>query len=63
MVDLSYNQGIDVVVDTSKITVVTPKMYANALESCGINNGYVVVTSPVSASGEAALAGVLDSMK
>jgi uncharacterized protein YpuA (DUF1002 family) len=61
MVDLSYNHGIDVVVDTSKITVVTPKMYANALESCGINNGYVVVTSPVSASGEAALAGVLDS--
>ncbi len=61
MVDLSYNQGIDVVVDTSKITVVTPKMYANALQSCGINNGYVVVSSPVSASGEAALAGVLDS--
>lgn len=61
MVDLSYNQGIDIVVDTSKITVVTPKMYANALESCGINNGYVVVSSPVSASGEAALAGVLDS--
>jgi len=61
MVDLSYNQGINVVVDTSKITVVTPKMYANALESCGINNGYVVVTSPISASGEAALAGVLDS--
>ena len=61
MVDLSYNQGIDVVVDTSKITVVTPKMYANALESCGINNGYVVVSSPVSASGEAALAGVLNS--
>ena len=61
MVDFSYNQGIDVIVDTSKITVVTPKMYANALESCGINNGYVVVSSPVSASGEAALAGVLDS--
>src|SRR5664280_2991791 len=61
MVDLSYNQGIDVVVDTSKITVVTPKMYANALKSTGINNGYVVVSSPVSASGEAALAGVLES--
>jgi uncharacterized protein YpuA (DUF1002 family) len=61
MVDLSYNQGINVVVDTSKITVVTPKMYANALKSTGINNGYVVVSSPVSASGEAALAGVLES--
>ncbi len=61
MVDLSYNQGINVNVDTNKITVVTPKMYANALKSSGINNGYVVVSSPVSASGEAALAGVLKS--
>lgn len=61
MVDLSYNQGINVIVDTSKITVVTPKMYANTLKSTGINNGYVVVSSPVSASGEAALAGVLES--
>ncbi len=61
MVDLSYNQGINVIVDTSKINVVTPKMYANALKSSGISNGYVVVSSPVSASGEAALAGVLKS--
>ncbi len=61
MVDLSYSQGINVVVDTSKITVVTPKMYSNALKSTGINNGYVVVSSPISASGEAALAGVLES--
>ena len=61
MVDLSYSQGINVVVDTSKITVVTPKMYANALKSTGINNGYVVVSSPIPASGEAALAGVLES--
>jgi uncharacterized protein YpuA (DUF1002 family) len=61
MVDLSYNQGISVLVDTSKITVVTPKMYENALKSSGINNGYVVVSSPISASGEAALAGVLKS--
>lgn len=61
MVNLSYSQGINVVVDSSKITVVTPKMYANALKSTGINNGYVVVSSPISASGEAALAGVLES--
>jgi uncharacterized protein YpuA (DUF1002 family) len=61
MVDLSYNKGINISVDTSKITVVTPKMYENALKSTGINNGYVVVSSPVSASGEAALAGVLNS--
>ncbi len=61
MVDLSYSNGIKIAVDTSKINVVTPKMYANALKSLGIENGYVVVTSPVSASGEAALAGVLKS--
>ncbi|MCE5214373.1 MAG: DUF1002 domain-containing protein [Methanobacterium sp.] len=61
LVDLSYTSGIKVVVDTSKIYLVTPKMYENALKSTGINNGYVVVTSPVSATGESALAGVLKS--
>lgn len=61
MVDLSYSPGIKIQVDTSKITLVTPKMYENALRSTGINNGYVVVTSPVSATGESALAGVLKS--
>lgn len=61
LVDLSYTPGIKVVVDTSKIYMVTPKMYENALKSTGINNGYVVVTSPVSATGESALAGVLKS--
>lgn len=61
MVDLSYNPGIKIVVDTSKITLVTPKMYENALKSTGINNGYVVVTSPSPATGESALAGVLKS--
>jgi uncharacterized protein YpuA (DUF1002 family) len=61
MVDLSYSSGIKIVVDKSKITLVTPKMYENALKSTGINNGYVVVTSPVSATGESALAGVLKS--
>ncbi|MGZ7134343.1 MAG: DUF1002 domain-containing protein [Methanobacterium sp.] len=59
MVDLSYNQGIKIIVDKSKIGVVTPKMYSNALKSSGIENGYVVVTSPVQATGEAALTGVL----
>lgn len=63
MVDLSYTNGIKVVVDTSKITLVTPKMYENALRSTGINNGYVVVTSPVPATGESALTGVLESFE
>ena len=61
MVDLSYTQGIDVVVDTNNITLVTPLMFENALRSTGINNGYVVVTSPVPATGESALTGVLES--
>ncbi|HHT19223.1 MAG: DUF1002 domain-containing protein [Euryarchaeota archaeon] len=61
MVDLSYTQGIKVVVDESKITVVTSKMYATALKSTGIESGYVVVTSPVSATGESALTGVMKS--
>ena len=61
MVDLSYSQGIKIVVDKTKITTVTSKMYANALKSTGITNGYVVVTAPVTATGESALAGVLRS--
>jgi uncharacterized protein YpuA (DUF1002 family) len=61
LVDLSYSQGIKIVVDKSKVTTVTSKMYANALKSTGIENGYVVVTAPVTATGESALAGVLRS--
>ncbi len=61
MVDLSYSEDIKVEVDESKVTVVTPQMYANALQSSGIEKGYVVVSSPLVASGEAALAGVLKS--
>lgn len=61
MVDLSYSGGIKVVVDESVIKVVTSKMYANALKTSGIENGYVVVTAPVQSSGEAALTGVLKS--
>ncbi len=61
MVDLNYTSGIKVVVDKSKIEVVTPPMYVNALKSAGIDRGYVVVSSPVPASGEAALAGIMKS--
>jgi uncharacterized protein YpuA (DUF1002 family) len=61
LVDLSYSQGIKIIVDTGKVTTVTPKMYATALKSSGIENGYVVVSSPTVATGESALAGVLKS--
>ncbi len=61
MVDLSYTNGIKVIVDKSKVKIVTPKMYSNALKTSGIDKGHVVVTAPVQSSGEAALTGVLKS--
>lgn len=61
MVDLSSNNNIDIDVDTSKITTVTPSMYKSALDSAGITKGHVKITSPVSATGESALAGVMQS--
>lgn len=61
MVDLSSNNNIRIDVDTSKITMVTPSMYKSALDSAGITKGNVKITSPVSATGESALAGVMKS--
>ena len=60
LVDLARSNNLEINVDHSKITLVTEQMYASALESAGINQGYVVVTSPVSATGESALAGVMN---
>lgn len=61
MVDLSSDNNIRIDVDSSKITLVTPSMYKSALDSAGINRGYVKITSPVVATGESALAGVMKS--
>ena len=61
MVDLSSNNNIRIDVDSSKITTVTPSMYKSALDSAGITRGYVKITSPVVATGESALAGVMKS--
>jgi uncharacterized protein YpuA (DUF1002 family) len=61
MVDLSNNNNIRIEVDKSKITTVTPSMYKSALDSAGITHGYVKITSPVVATGESALAGVMKS--
>ncbi len=60
LVDLSRTNNLEINVDQSKITLVTQQMYASALQSAGINQGYVVVTSPVSATGESALAGIMN---
>ncbi|MDO5847952.1 MAG: DUF1002 domain-containing protein [Methanobrevibacter sp.] len=59
LVDLNQGDNLKVTVDSSKITLVTAKMYASALESAGIQKGIVYVTSPISATGESALAGVM----
>ena len=61
MVDLSSDNNIRIDVDSSKITTVTPSMYKSALDSAGITQGYVKITSPVVATGESALAGVMKS--
>lgn len=61
MVDLTSDNNIRIDVDSSMITTVTPSMYKSALESAGITKGYVKITSPVVATGESALAGVMQS--
>lgn len=61
LVDLSSKDDLKVDVDKSKITLVTENMYKSALNSSGITQGYVVVTSPTTATGESALAGVMQS--
>lgn len=63
MVDLSSNNNIRIDVDSSMITTVTPSMYKSALDSAGISRGYVKITSPVVATGESALAGVMSLMR
>lgn len=59
LLDFNKSNTLEIDVDTSKITLVTEDMYESALESAGIKQGYVIVTSPVSATGESALAGIM----
>lgn len=59
LVDLRGGNDLIVDVDTSKITTINKDMYESALKSAGITKGHVVVTSPVSSTGESALAGVM----
>ena len=61
LVDLSEQGNIKVTVDKSKITTITADMYISALKSAGITHGHVYVTSPVSATGESALAGIMNA--
>ena len=61
LVDLNDNSNLKVSVDKSKITTVTGDMYISALKSAGITKGHVYVTSPVQATGESALAGIMNS--
>ena len=59
LLDLNDNDKLEVSVDKSKITTITGDMYISALKSSGIKSGHVYVTSPVSATGESALAGIM----
>lgn len=61
LVDLGDNENLKVTVDKSKITTITGDMYLSALKSAGITSGHVYVTSPVTATGESALAGIMNS--
>ena len=61
LVDLNDNDDLEVSVDKSKITTITGDMYISALKSAGITKGHVYVTSPVEATGESALAGIMNS--
>lgn len=60
LVDLSNPEDLTVDVDISKITTINQDMYKSALVSAGITKGHVVVTSPVTATGESALTGVMN---
>ena len=61
LVNLNDNDNLQVSVDKSKITTITGDMYISALKSAGITKGHVYVTSPVQATGESALAGIMNS--
>ena len=61
LVDLNDNAELKVSVDKSKITTITGDMYISALKSAGITAGHVYVTSPITATGESALAGIMNS--
>lgn len=61
LLDLNDNDNLEVSVDRSKITTITGDMYISALKSAGITKGHVYVTSPVTATGESALAGIMNS--
>lgn len=60
LVDLNSNGKLEVNVDKSKITTITGDMYISALKSAGITQGSVYVTSPVTATGESALTGIMN---
>jgi uncharacterized protein YpuA (DUF1002 family) len=61
LVNLNDNDNLEVSVDKSQITTITGDMYISALKSAGITAGHVYVTSPVEATGESALAGIMNS--
>ena len=60
LVNLKDSADLKVSVDKDKIATITGDMYLSALKSAGIKSGHVYVTSPVTATGESALAGIMN---
>ena len=60
LVNLKDSADLKVSVNKDKITTITGDMYLSALKSAGIKSGHVYVTSPVTATGESALAGIMN---
>ncbi|MBE6499521.1 MAG: DUF1002 domain-containing protein [Methanobrevibacter thaueri] len=61
LADLNDTNDLDVVVDSSKITLVDSDMLESALRSAGITYGRVFITSPVEDNGVMALGEILNS--
>ena len=61
LLDLNGLKDLKVIVDSSKITSVSPEMYESALRSAGITKGIVYLTSPFEVTGDVELAGMLDA--
>lgn len=54
-------KGSGITVSTNNLTQVTGNMLASALETCGITNASIVADAPYAVTGQAALAGVIQS--
>lgn len=55
------NQGLEV--EAKNITLITPRMFANAITTAGVKDAKIYATAPIPVSGTAALAGIYKSFE